>query len=127
MRAYHTLHTFVKSALRCYSGKHPMTLVHPDLFSCFVHCKRDGYYYPVVSIEVDVNTSVNEAAKARLNINSYSFCRNPIEVKTHITGMSLAELRIHDIACPQLGCDLDFNFNNDYFANGLLVLEEVYK
>lgn len=127
MRKYHTLHSFVESALSCYSKVHPQELVHPNLFSCFVHSKRNGFFYPVISIEVDINTSVNEPAKARLNINSYSFCRNPIEIKTPFKGMSLAELRIHDISCPQLGCDLDFNFNNDYFTNGILVLEEVNK
>lgn len=107
----------VLSVLDVFSNNYPNKLVNPDLISCFVVKSRNKkvYYYPVISIKAITNM-YGEHAEMEVNINPYLFCRNPIGIKTKITGTDFIHLdkEIKDknyiidnwsCRCPQLDYD----------------------
>ncbi len=123
MRRTFPLGEWVHAALLIYSREHPNELVKPELFSCFIHQhrdKNDDCYYPVIRINARENTG---DGIVDIHIDTNSFCRNPIGVKSSITGGSLIRQGIcgcRYLYCPQLDCDLAYSYN--LVANGVLIL-----
>ena len=112
----------MQAALAIYSRNHPDLLVRPELFSCFVHqhkSKDEDYYFPVVKLNTRDSAS---GPILEVNIDLLSFCRNPNNIKTEVTGNTFighnySECRY--LYCPQLDCDLAYDYS--LLSNGVMV------
>ena len=103
---------YIKDVLGLFSDKYPSKVVSPYLLSCFVVAVENGKnrYYPIKSLRL-----VNEwhySKSFEVHIDTYSYCQNPIDVKTSITALDilnlLERLQIKHIGesqlyCPELG------------------------
>lgn len=120
-----SLDWLVSNAMDVYSKKHPNELVNPRLFSCFIEHSKEGesYYYPVNSIQVVNGLSSEEIV---FNVDAYTFCRNPQNIKTSITGINLLNLPpIEWWRCPQIGNGFLYAYSTweEYYENGIIVLK----
>lgn len=101
---------YIARVLELFSDKYPAKIVSPFLLSCFVVDTRFGKtrYYPVTRLQIINDPHTHP--KLELHIDTYSYCQNPIGVKTLITALDILEYikRTSNIDagylyCPELG------------------------
>lgn len=129
----------VKWALDDHSNKYPNKLVNPQSISCFVLDEVNGrmIYYPVVGLaktERDIQVYNGETGLHTyqdITIDKYSFCQNPVGIKTPISAADLlrfeeklGQIDYYRWFCPQLDTRLYYPWDKETHKPVLDIVSE---
>lgn len=115
---FYYLGDYVIRILNAFSDRYPNKVVKPSMISCFVLQEKDGrkYYYPVQGVSKIKRPKGNSgyfSTWASFNIDTYSFCQDPKDVKSSITAADILDFEsnegkidYYNWFCPQLDKDV---------------------
>ena len=106
---------YIARVIELFSDKYPAKIVSPFLLSCFVVDTSSGKarYYPITRLQmINVRYCL---PKLEVHIDTYSYCQNPIGVKTLITALDILSyiqgtrgIEEGCLYCPELGRQIKY-------------------
>ena len=126
------LSPYIARVIELFSDKYPAKIVSPFLLSCFVVDTSSGKarYYPITRLQI-INAP-HSLPKLEVHIDTYSYCQNPIGVKTLITGLDIlsyiqrtSEIDEGYLYCPELGRKIKYiSISSDKDEDWVKLLKE---
>ena len=121
---FYYLSDYVSRVLNAFSDNYPNKVVNPRMISCFVLQQKEGrkFFFPVQSVSMVKKSNGRSGDLCRwaaLNVDSYSFCQNPIGVRSTITAADILDFEnevgkidYYTWCCPQLDKDVCTLYND---------------